>query len=106
MFEIHIIGISNKMTPNVTAARGAALRGQRTAFTGSAVKNTAARMKHFNVSIEYDTSEIQSFVYKKNNAGKANVITWVSRNLRISIFPKSSPSHLLILQVYFIVVHF
>ncbi len=102
MFEIHIIGISNKMIPNVTAARGAALRGQRTAFTGGAVKNTASHMKHFNVS------EIQSFVYKKNNAGKANVTTWVSRNLRIFIvsLTKSSPSHLLILQVYFIVVHF
>ncbi len=100
MFEIHIIGISNKMTPNVTVARGAALRGQRTAFTGGAVKNTAAHMKHFNVS------EIQSFVCKTNNAGEENVTTWVSRNLRIFIFPKSSPSHLLILQVYFIVVHF
>ncbi len=39
------------MIPNVTAARGAASRGKRSASTGGATENTAAHMKHFNESM-------------------------------------------------------
>ncbi len=91
-------------------------------------KHTVTHLKHFNASIM--TSEVQRFVKKINNwlAGKCYIATmlfdsWRAHTFKSSLcvlffrmvtylilfivsFPKSSLSHPLNLQVYFIVVHF
>ncbi len=119
--------------PNASTARVAVTCGQWSASrtTGVATaKHTVTHLKHFNVSIM--TSEVQSFVNKRNIwlAGKCYIATMLfdscrahtfkSSHMRLCVlffrivtnliifivsFPKSSLSHPLDSQVYFILIN-